>query len=74
MIKTRSEVNGIANYKTMELALDAARKDNTIWKISFDAKDGFRVRLVSHTQKNNEWIFEPIINYDSPFNPLDPRD
>ena len=80
MIQTRSEINGIAHHKTIELALDAARKDTTIWKISFDTKDGFRVRLVSYTQKNNEWIFEPIIigsnksDFDPPNYLEDPRD
>ncbi len=48
MIQIRSEAHDIGFHKTILGAMGAARKDNTIWKISFNAKDGSRVRLMKY--------------------------
>jgi len=66
MIQTRSETTRILAHTSIELAFDAARRDNTIWKISFDAKDKSRVRLVkehlgTHKLSRALWIYEPIL-------------
>lgn len=57
MIQTRSEVNGLSEYPLVKDAFNAAKKDGSIWKISFDAEDGSRVRLV---EINGRWVFESI--------------
>ena len=43
--QTRGSENGLEYFDTLGEALAAARKDGTIWKISFDVH-GERVRLV----------------------------
>lgn len=44
--QTRSEENGIKYYNVLDGALAAARKDPSIWKISFYALSEERIRLV----------------------------
>lgn len=44
--QTRSETNGIVYFLTLKDALDAAKKDGTIWKISFWSASEERIRLV----------------------------
>jgi len=46
MIQTRSERNGIKEFATFKEALDSAKNDLTIWKISFALSNGERIRLV----------------------------
>lgn len=58
-IQTRSEVTGIRNFPQIAEAMFAAKDDLTIWKISFNAANGDRVRLVRF--QNTEWIFDPIL-------------
>jgi len=71
MIQTRDEEDGLLAHATVEHAFNAARRDDTIWKISFDAEDGSHVRLVKnkvrhYTEKTNRpptvtyWNYEPI--------------
>lgn len=59
-IQTRSEVTGIQTHQTIPDALNHAKQDRTVWKISFDAINGDRVRLVSR-DNGFTWIYEPII-------------
>ena len=61
MFQTRSEENGIQTYITLIEALDMARRDNTIWKISFDAFNGERIRLVKTIEG---WTYENVITGD----------
>lgn len=59
MIQSRSEETGIKLHKTLNEALQDAKEDKSIWKISFDAIDGSRVRLVRY-ENPDEWIYSPI--------------
>jgi hypothetical protein len=57
--ETRSEDNGLNEYQMLDEALEAAKKDKSIWKISFSALSGERIRLVRYTD-DNKWIYQPI--------------
>lgn len=58
MFQTRSEETGLANWDSLEDAINAAEKDATIWKISFTLQNtGERIRLVL---KDEGWTYEPI--------------
>lgn len=50
----RSESTGIQNVHSIAVALERAKQDPTIWKISFTSNDGDRIRLV----KNSAGSFE----------------
>lgn len=58
MIQTRSDLHGIQEFKTLQDALDAAREDSSIWKISFEIEDGTRIRLIA---TDEGWTYENII-------------
>ena len=64
MIQTRSEVNGLSEYPSVAHAFEAAKRDNSIWKISFNAEDGSQVRLVKENLGTNK-LSEPIWVYES---------
>lgn len=58
MIQTRSYTFGVQEWTSLQEALSAARKDASIWKISFVIMDGgSRVRLV---RENNQWVYEDV--------------
>lgn len=57
-VQTRSERTGLKFFDTVELAKEAASKDQSIWKISYNDDKGQRVRLV---RDGNDWKPEPII-------------
>ena len=44
--QTRSEAGELQFYPTFQAAWDAAKKDKTIWKISFSVQTGECIRLV----------------------------
>lgn len=46
LYQTRSEENGIENHTSVDKALKRGEEDGTIWKISFEAANGDRIRLV----------------------------
>lgn len=54
MYQTRSEENGILYCGSIYSALEAAKKDKSIWKISFNAFNGERIRLVRLTHPDAE--------------------
>jgi len=56
--QTRSESSGIKEFPSLALALNEIKKDKTIWKISFNAKNGERVRLIRFGDGNFD--FESI--------------
>lgn len=56
-VQTRSEENGLKFYSTLTDAFRAAQIDTSVWKISFNAYDGTRVRLV---RTSEGWIYEDI--------------
>jgi len=58
-VQTRSETNGLKFHSTISDALHAAESDSTIWKVSFNAEDGTRIRLV---KSHNGWLYMPIPN------------
>lgn len=49
MYQTRSEDTGMNEFSTLALALDAAKANVTIWKISFFSSVNERIRLVRGT-------------------------
>ena len=58
--QTRSEVNGMRYFDSLDAAMKAAAKDSTIWKISFTVgKES--VRLV---KQDGQWIYEPLFPMD----------
>ena len=58
--QTRSETNGMGYYDSLEAAMKAAAKDDSIWKISFTVgKES--VRLV---KQDSQWIYEPLFPAD----------
>lgn len=64
--QTRSEATGLHYYGTFAEAMAAAKKNETIWKISFMMPDGCNIRLVrrlivSCERREFEWVYEPII-------------
>lgn len=67
MIQTRSETNGLGQFNTLQEAIEASKKDKTIWKISFTL-NGERVRMVRQHLNGvgakvatNSWEYEPIV-------------
>ena len=64
-IQTRSEETGIKDHATLSLAFEEAKKDKTIWKISFEDSNGLnvpceRIRLVRSAIDERAWIFSPL--------------
>jgi hypothetical protein len=69
--QTRSEWNGLKYFESLKLAMAEAKKDPSVWKISFNVVTEERVRLVRYTKWSNftngkrmigkdEWHYEPI--------------
>lgn len=66
-IQTRSEENGLKFHQSVREAFEHAKKDKTVWKVSFTV-DGEQVRLIRSERKEgnlkaitNYWIYEPIL-------------
>jgi len=59
MIQTRSEHNGLEYHSTFKTAMVAAKKDVTIWKISFALETGERIRLV-RDGFSDHWNYAPL--------------
>lgn len=53
--QTRSEENGLEWYDTLREAINAATKDGSIWKISFQSISGERIRLVRSSTPDAEF-------------------
>lgn len=60
IFQTRSEKTGLDYFRNMRDAMNAAFYDRSIWKISFDAKNGDRIRLVRINDSNN-WMYEELL-------------
>lgn len=58
-VQTRDEEGSLRYFATIEDALAYARKEPSVWKISFDSVTGERVRLV--IGEYCEWMYEPIL-------------
>lgn len=71
MVQTRSESGGLEYFDTVQKALVYANEHEDVWKISFEAKTGERIRLVrrptydlaNDCEAGTNWSFEPI-EYD----------
>lgn len=62
--QTRSEMNGINFHHSLRDAIEEAKKDLTIWKISWSQPNAERIRLVRFD--NKLWIYEPIMEESVP--------
>jgi hypothetical protein len=57
-VQTRSEENGLNQFDTVQEALNYAKSDETVWKISFKLGNE-RLRLVKHEYPTaSEWVLE----------------
>ncbi len=62
-VQTRNRNGEILQFKTLREAFLYADADYSVWKISFNAEDGTRVRLVERFDEQHSdrcWRFEPI--------------
>lgn len=57
-VQTRSEENGLREFATIAEAMNHAKEDLSVWKVSFAVGDE-RVRLTRNAV--GEWYYEPII-------------
>lgn len=57
-VQTRSETNGVKFHTSISAAFKQARRDGTIWKISFNAEDGTRIRLI---KMQDGWKYESLM-------------
>lgn len=65
-IQLRSETNGISFVASLRDALIAAKKDASVWKISFNMENGERCRLVRRdSPAGPHWVLEPIFTDDA---------
>lgn len=55
-VQTRSEENGLRQFNSIKEAMEHAKKDSSVWKISFSVGDE-QIRLV---KKDNQFVYEPI--------------
>ena len=62
--QTRSETNGLQSFHTFKGAMNAAKADETIWKISFTLETGERIRLVKEGgyYPDRRWIYESLLD------------
>jgi hypothetical protein len=61
-VQTRTETNGLAYHLSFEKALDFAKRDPTIWKISFTLPTGERIRLVRQVGVHGPEEFDFILD------------
>lgn len=65
--QTRSEANGLRNTETFAQALELAKADRSIWKISFTISEtGERIRLVKLPAPDDaepRFYYEPLLDH-----------
>ena len=59
-VQIRSHDTGCETVETIREAFRMAKQDKSIWKISFDAETGERVRLV-FDELTEFWVYEDIL-------------
>lgn len=59
-VQTRNEAGRLQFFRTLTEAVDEAKKDKTIWKISFGLPTGERCRLVRDTE-SSDFILESLL-------------
>ena len=60
LVQTRSEVTGLSYHTSLCKALEAAKKDETIWKISFSirmAESLTEERVILDKSPAGKWIY-----------------
>jgi len=68
-VQTRNEAGALQFFDSLRLAFNHAEKDMSVWKVSFNAEDGSRVRLIrcwDEQQGKDCWSFEPLLPTDIP--------
>jgi hypothetical protein len=50
-VQTRSEETGLCQHETLHAAVQAAEKDPTIWKISYQSVEGWKRILVNDNEE-----------------------
>jgi len=60
-VQTRNEDGELQFFDTLSKAFEYAKKDRTVWKISFDYA-GERIRLVRRQARDeyDSWLYEPF--------------
>jgi len=66
-IQTRSDKNGLRTFPTWAEAFEAAKRDSTIWKISWDENDSTSIQRVRLVRNGDSWKYDPI-KIDEPVN------
>lgn len=60
-VQTRSEENGLFFHSSLNDAIDAAKMDKSIWKISFTLPTRERIRLMRDDRDDRgDWIYSPL--------------
>lgn len=68
-VQTRNEAGALQVFESLRLAFNHAEQDLSVWKVSFNAEDGSRVRLIrcwDEQQGKTCWSFEPLLPSDIP--------
>jgi len=60
-IQTRSQTGEIKFYNSLTSALADAKEDKKVWKVSFNAEDGERIRLIRTIEG---WVYENVMSED----------
>ena len=73
-IQTRSEKTGLCFHNTLQNALDAAKKDHSIWKISFSLQNGERVRMIRNNGHEDFRLEQITLSPDTIIDTFDTTD
>lgn len=58
MYQTRSSSErDVQHFSALSEAFEEARRDRQVWKISFNAQDGTRIRLL---RTEHGWVYEDV--------------
>jgi hypothetical protein len=60
-VQVRSELTGLHYFSSIREALRYAKAHEDVWKISFDAENGERVRLVKD-ELTEFWVYEDLLD------------
>jgi len=67
-VQVRSEETGLRYFRTVAQAFKYAEEDKTVWKVSFEAASGERVRLVRSPPRlrapgeSDLWRYEDLMD------------
>jgi hypothetical protein len=61
-VQIRHENGGLRFFPNLKEAVEFAKNDASVWKISFSLPNGERVRMIRETsQVEARWMYDPII-------------